>query len=106
MRPMTRRLAVLLAIFCASPLAAQDLPKSPARALSGPRVGFSILPPALVRRIKSDLDRTNVFPVISQFGWQSETDVVANATGGAAVVEGILLVGGIEQGMFLPSLSM
>lgn len=47
----------------------------------------------------------DVAPVIAQFGWQWERQFYATDTGPAAVSEWVLLVGGMEQGVFLPSLS-
>ena len=47
---------------------------------------------------------SNAKPVIAQFGWQFERQFM-NAGNTAGIVEFIPLIGGFEQGLFLPSLS-
>lgn len=65
--------------------------------LSGPRVGFTYLSPGfLSTRIATD--------VISQYGWQFETKF-ASRKGTKALIEWVFLAGGMEQGLFLPSIS-
>ena len=71
--------------------------------LSGPRFGMTFLPPAL--RDSLSAHNVKVGPVISQFGWQFERQFLGNPGGLTAVSEWVLLVGGLEQGTFLPSLS-
>jgi hypothetical protein len=105
--PMIRsRLAIvaLALVAHAGPALSQD--SSVARSMSGPRVGVTVFSQDLARRIESEFNRDNVVPIVTQFGWQSETNVLGNDKGGAAVVEWIFLVGGAEQGLFLPSLTM
>jgi len=46
-----------------------------------------------------------VGPVVTQFGWQWERQFSNGAGGLTPVTEWVLLVGGLEQGVFLPSLS-
>jgi hypothetical protein len=84
----------------------QDSTKSPARNISGPRVGFTVLTPALVNRVKEEFDRDHLFPVLSLFGWQRGVDVASNNAGGAAVVQGLIVFAGADQGLFLPSVTM
>lgn len=72
--------------------------------LSGPRVGFTyIAPGALADRLKKEL---NVDPFVTQFGWQFETQYFSLPDGTAGLVEGVLLVGGLEQEVILPSASL
>lgn len=71
--------------------------------LSGPRFGVTFLGPELVDSLAAhDID---VSPVITQFGWQFERQFYAVQGGPAAVSEWVILVGGLEQGAFLPSVS-
>jgi hypothetical protein len=42
---------------------------------------------------------------VSQFGWQFEKEFYAKGSGLAAVNEWVVLVGGLEQGVVLPSVS-
>ena len=71
---------------------------------SGPRFGFTYLPQSIL----DTLDRRGikgVHAVITQFGWQYEKAFYNSATGPTALNEWAFLVGGLEQGKFLPSAS-
>ncbi len=72
--------------------------------LSGPRFGMTALSPGVVERAGRS-DRSTVGSNISQFGWQFEKEFYAKGSGLAAVNEWVVLVGGLEQGHVLPSLS-
>jgi len=71
--------------------------------LSGPRVGLTIISNG---GLKDGIEE--VFGVstnlITQFGYQFEKQIMGDESV-AGLVEGILLIGGLEQGLFLPSLS-
>ena len=71
--------------------------------LSGPRFGVTFLNEKMVDSLKAH--GINVGSVITQFGWQFEKQFLGEPGGLAAVNEWILLVGGLDQGTFLPSLS-
>lgn len=71
--------------------------------LSGPRFGVTMLGGGLVDSLASH--GVDVAPVITQFGWQIERQFYSMAGGPTAVTELVALVGGLEQGAFLPSLS-
>jgi hypothetical protein len=75
--------------------------------LSGPRVGVTFLSDGVVRKLHEDLDGDfdNVGSVVSQFGWQWEKRFLTNQSGLTAVTEWAFLMGGLEQGVFIPSLS-
>ena len=89
--------------------------------LDGPRFGFTYLPPEIVDKVNAayaDFDcydaeagvraRCDVIgdvPVVSQFGWQFERRFFQTEQGVAGVTEWIPLVGGLERGVFLPSLT-
>jgi hypothetical protein len=72
--------------------------------LSGPRVGITYLSPG-VREVVEDVTMESVYPLISQFGWQWERRLFSVDGGLTGVSEWILLVGGLEQSHFLPSLT-
>ncbi|MBL8959913.1 MAG: hypothetical protein JNJ98_08680 [Gemmatimonadetes bacterium] len=103
----TAVLCVLLAI-APSHLQGQDLnarlpgPTTMAR-LSGPRFGATFLP----SRARAELAEhgIEVNGVISQFGWQFERLFLAGDGQMAAVSEFVVLIGGLDQGTFLPSIN-
>ncbi|MBL8984396.1 MAG: hypothetical protein JNL26_19580 [Gemmatimonadetes bacterium] len=98
--------AVILA--AASRLGAQELnarlpgPTTMAQ-LSGPRFGATFVP----QRARAELASKGieVGGVMSQFGWQFERLFLSGDGQMAAVSEFVLLVGGLDQGTFLPSLN-
>lgn len=71
--------------------------------LSGPRFGVTYLGGAIVDSLAAyDVD---VSPVITQFGWQFERLIFAGESGLSAVTEWVVLVGGLEQSAFIPSVT-
>jgi len=71
--------------------------------LDGPRIGFTILPQGVLNKAR---DRgTDLNPFITQFGWQFESRLFRLPNGISGLVEFVPLVGGLEQGQFLPSIS-
>jgi hypothetical protein len=71
--------------------------------LSGPRFGVTVLTPQLVDTLNAR--GMKVGPVITQFGWQFERIFYRSETGFSAMAEWVVLVGGLDQGAFLPSTS-
>ncbi len=71
--------------------------------LSGPRFGVTYLGGAIVDSLAAH--DVEVSPVITQFGWQFERLIFADEGGLSAVSEWVVLVGGLEQSTFLPSVS-
>lgn len=72
--------------------------------LSGPRVGFTFIAPGeTANDLKTEFDAS---PFITQFGWQFEKQYFALENGTAGLVEFVGLIGGLEQGLFLPSANM
>ncbi len=71
--------------------------------LVGPRLGVSIIPGEAAHKLE---DNFKVAPVFTQFGWQWETRFLTVEGGINGITEFILLVEGIEQGVFLPNLMM
>ncbi len=70
--------------------------------LGGPRLGFTIIGGAQANRLQDEFD---VNPFLTQFGWQFETRLFTTADGLSGLVEIVPLVGGLEQGRFIPSIS-
>lgn len=106
---MSRRaLAALcfIAAACAPISLAAQQPGDLVRELSrsGPRFGITWLAPGVQDTLSSRLD-TKIQPVITQFGWQYERQFASLENGPVALNEWILLVGGLDQGVFLPSLT-
>lgn len=99
---------VVVLAFGSSPLQAQAVPETgsaaassvPRQKLSGPRFGFTVFTGAVAdQRLAADRE-----PLISQFGWQWETQILATSDGGQALMEWVLLAGGLEQSEFALSL--
>lgn len=83
------------------PLAAPDSMR-----LSGPRVGVTFLSDGIVRRLREDHEiGIEVGSAVSQFGWQWEKRFYSGENGLTAVNEWVVLIGGLEQGVALPSFS-
>lgn len=80
------------------------LPRPTARIeLAGPRVGFTYLDAGVQRKLADrDID---VNSMITQFGWQFERQFLGAGESFSPVMEAVVLVGGLDQGVFLPSLS-
>lgn len=105
--PMYLVLAIA-ALHAMTPLRARaqardPLPPTERVNLSGPRVGLTWLSAGVHQKVRNE--NIDIAPVISQFGWQFERQFYAVKGGPAAVTEWVLLVGGLEQGTALPSLS-
>ena len=70
--------------------------------LSGPRVGVTFLNPGVRDWLRENAD-VEIGPVISQFGWQKEKRFMSSPNGFTGVTEFVLLFGGVDQGVVLPS---
>jgi hypothetical protein len=81
-------------------------PSQPVESMSleGPRIGATVLSDGIRGRLlqKRGVD---VGPVITQIGWQTEKRFLSSANGWTGVIEGVVLAGGFEQGVVLPSLN-
>jgi len=88
--------------FGFEPLAAQVEPipdemrvrQLPRQQLSGPRFGFTTFTGQTADDRRTHLEKG---PIMSQFGWQFETQIVSTTTGNQALMEWVALVGGAEQ---------
>ncbi len=98
---------LLVALVAFAPVCAQDAEPSLATRssvqLDGPRFGVTFLNGQLARELN---DMFGAQPIISQFGWQVENQFFTLPTGTSGVVEFVGLIGGFEQGLFLPSATM
>ena len=99
-------LVVLFGLMSSDARAQVTAPQRPpdTMSLSGPRAGITYLTPAVVDQIKEDFNK-DINPVISQFGWQFEKRFLSSDTGATAVTEWVVLFGGIDQGVVIPSLT-
>ncbi|WP_400193169.1 hypothetical protein [Hymenobacter sp. B81] len=70
--------------------------------LSGPRLGFTVLTGGAADYAEREF-RLN--PFLTQFGWQFETRLFRMPNGTAGLFEFVPLIGGLEQGKFVPSLN-
>jgi len=69
---------------------------------TGPRLGLTVFAGPVADVLRDEYD---IFPLISQFGWQLEWRFSASKTGPVAAIEVLPLLGGLEQGKFIPSLT-
>lgn len=97
--------ALFAAAVAAAPADAQQ-PQDLVRELnrSGPRFGVTWLGGSITDTLRSRY-RIDVAPVVTQFGWQFERQFASLENGPVALNEWVLLVGGLDQGAFLPSLT-
>ena len=96
---------VLLASLATARLEAQE-PGELVRQInrSGPRFGLTWLGGGIVDTLRSQRN-IDVAPVTTQFGWQFERQFASLESGPVALNEFIVLIGGLDQGVFLPSVS-
>ncbi|HUR34928.1 MAG TPA: hypothetical protein VM032_14095 [Vicinamibacterales bacterium] len=103
---------LLVLVASATPLHAQSSsghgPDNPPLArtasLAGPRFGFTFLNDAIVARLKEE-EGITLKNGISQFGWQFERQFYSKVGGPTVLNEWVLLVGGLDQGVVVPSAS-
>jgi len=104
---MKNVLFTVLLVGIALPVCAQSvttaLPVPKTVSLSGPRFGVTFLSDGVVKKLE-DYD-LNVGSAISQFGWQFERQFYSKQGGVTAVNEWVALLGGLDQGVVIPSLS-
>ena len=71
----------------------------------GPRIGITYLEPGESTDKMNDIFNRNINPIITQFGWQFETRFFTLENGASGLVELIPMFGGMEQGLFIPSIT-
>jgi hypothetical protein len=98
--------AAALALFVSSPALSQPLapPRPATLSLSGPRFGATVLSNGVVDKLKRE-DNIELRPLITQFGWKFEKQFFNPKQGPAALSEWVVLFGGLEQSVALPSIS-
>lgn len=79
-----------------------DFAKVKEKAFGGPRIGLTYI---AAGSTASYLKGNNLNPLVTQFGWQFERRLFTTEDGTSGVVEFVPMVGGIEQGLFLPNAS-
>jgi hypothetical protein len=92
-------------------LQAQDSDNNTVHKLSGPRVGFTLLTQGSAADFINDRQEDDFGEYIgeqkpafiSQYGYQWETRFADSNEGIVGLVEWVILVGGLEKGLFLPS---
>ena len=104
--------AALVALAVALPVSAQAQGGTDPRVptvqpktikLSGPRFGMTFLSDKFRDSLKThDIE---VGSTISQFGWQFEKQFYSKEGGPSVLNERVLLAGGLDQGLLLPSLN-
>ena len=72
----------------------------PRQKLSGPRFGFT----TFTGDVADMRDQAGLETMMTQFGWQWETQIVSMTGGNQALMEWVVLVGGVEQDEFNLSL--
>jgi hypothetical protein len=104
---MRKTVLVLMFVAWAPPLHAQSgatAPPAPKTlSLSGPRFGMTMLSDGVVKKLEER--QITVGPAISQFGWQFEKQFYNGGSGVTALNEWVGLVGGLDQGVAIPSVS-
>jgi hypothetical protein len=101
--PLHSLLVVLVTVASAAPALSQTIPPvAKAVSLDGPRIGVTFLTEGIIEKLEER--NMNVGSTVSQFGWQFERQFY-NGSGVTAVTEWIALLGGLEQGVAIPSLS-
>jgi hypothetical protein len=97
-------IVAVASMFGSSALAQSQVPTAMKTVnLSGPRMGFTSLSQGVVDALAER--SIEVGPLITQFGWQFEKQFYTKSGGLTAVNEWVVLVGGLEQDVVLPSLS-
>jgi len=98
------RRALVLTVMLSTPALSQTIPPvSKEIDLSGPRVGVTVLSDGVLNSLANN--SLHVRPLVTQFGWQFEKRLYGGNNGLTAVTEFVVLAGGLEQGVVLPSFS-
>ena len=74
--------------------------------LSGPRIGFSYMPDSMIEKVKKDSSQqVELSNVMTQIGWQLEKKLVTTENGLSFLLDIVPLIGGLDQNIFIPSLT-
>ena len=105
-------LAAVLVSLASLPVGAQSInsPSGPSLppiaktvSLAGPRFGITMLSDDIIAKLHER--KIDVGSTISQFGWQFEREFYSKQAGPTVLNEWVLLLGGLDQGVAIPSLS-
>lgn len=96
------RIIAVLALLLAGSEPVQAQVQRHGQRLTGPRFGVTVASGRVADRMQEEW---GLAPVLTQFGWQFETEFFRTRAGHAAVTEWVPLAGGLEQGRFIPSLT-
>ena len=96
--------ALMLTMATAAEAQVPGSHQDPMVSLAGPRFGITLLSGGITDKLMRDA-RIRVSPIITQFGWQSEKRFQTGRADVAGLTELVVLVGGVEQNVLLPSLS-
>jgi hypothetical protein len=96
--------ALVLMLGAAGPALAQEpevpverqLKRLPRQHLAGPRFGFT----TFTGDVAELRQRAGLQPIMTQFGWQFETQIVSLESANQALLEFVVLMGGFEQSEF------
>lgn len=113
MRQMTHTIAmlgILASTWFTQPALAQSNPSAPlippvakTVSLAGPRFGLTVLNDQTLSKLKQR--NIDVGSTISQFGWQFEREFYSKQAGPTVLNEWVVLLGGLDQGTAIPSVS-
>jgi len=97
---------MLLVLLTSSPAFSQPLAPPPADVmeLAGPRFGATVLSNGIIDQLRVEKG-IELRPMITQVGWQFEKQFYTPRQGPAVLSEWVVLLGGLEQGVALPSIS-
>jgi hypothetical protein len=98
--------ATVLTLVVSAPALSQPVvpPYAETVSLAGPRVGVTLLSDGVTRRLREQ-EGVDLQPLVTQFGWQFERQFYSPRSGPTALNEWVVLVGGLEQSVALPSVS-
>ena len=101
--------AAVLACLMSGPATAQSVyPKAPTqlneRNMGGPRLGMTYV--LGKGDLYTEMQKKNIGPMMSQFGWHFEYDVIPDGGGPAFVIQFVPLLSGVEYGTIIPSASL
>jgi len=80
-----------------------DFVKKRRKTFSGPRIGFTYISAGTAADYLANQGKQNL---ISQFGWQFEGRLFTVENGMSGIIEFVPMIGGVEQGMFIPSANL
>ncbi len=80
-----------------------DFAKRRRKTFSGPRIGFTYISSGTAADYLARQGKQNF---VTQFGWQFEGRLFTVENGMSGIIEFVPLIGGIEQGMFIPSVNL